>query len=104
MNIKTIEKDNQTIVMLNGRIDSINAKDYEADFLELINNNKINIVLDCSNLNYISSAGLRAFLILQKKVNEMNGYLLIVNIIPSIKEIFDITGFTSIFNISNNSQ
>jgi stage II sporulation protein AA (anti-sigma F factor antagonist) len=63
-----------------------------------------NIVLDCAELNYISSSGLRVFLIAQKKLMGLQGKLHLCAMQPSIKEIFDISGFSTIFKIFATEQ
>ena len=103
MNLNYIEQNNRGIIKISGRIDSLNYTDFEKQIFNIIKENKLDIFLDCSSLTYISSAGLRVFLLLQKKMNENNRGLTIINLIPTIKEIFEITGFTSIFNISKNA-
>lgn len=57
------------------------------------------IELDCSELEYISSSGLRLFLTLQKSVNARGGKLVIKNMNSQIKEIFNMTGFSRIMTI-----
>jgi len=50
-------------------------------------------------LNYISSSGLRVFLVIQKKMVALKGQFKLCNLQPGIKEIFDISGFSSIFSV-----
>jgi len=87
------------IVSINGRIDTTNAGEFEKTVLDLIDGGAKNIILDCSGLNYISSSGLRVFLVIQKKITTLKGIFRLSNLQPGIKEIFDISGFSSIFSI-----
>jgi serine/threonine-protein kinase RsbW len=57
------------------------------------------IELDCMDFTYISSSGLRLLLTLQKSVLARGGKLVIKNMKPEIKEVFDMTGFSKIFTI-----
>lgn len=57
------------------------------------------IEMDCSELEYISSSGLRLFLTLQKSVNARGGKLVILNMQSAIKDIFNMTGFSRIMTI-----
>ena len=56
------------------------------------------VILDCTEMNYISSSGLRVFLSMHKEVTSKNGKLIIKNLQPLVKHVFDMTGFSQIFN------
>lgn len=91
------EKDNNCcIVKLNGRIDSTNAADAEAMITGAIDGFSGELVLDAQNLSYISSAGLRVILRLKKA----NAATKIINANSDVYEIFDMTGFTEMMDIS----
>jgi len=99
MNMFTIstEKDNNCcIVKLNGRIDSTNAADAEAMITGAIDGFSGDLVLDAQDLSYISSAGLRVILRLKKA----NATTKIINASSDVYEIFDMTGFTEMMDIS----
>lgn len=57
------------------------------------------IEFDCTDMEYTSSQGLRMFLMLQKSVNNRKGQLVMKNMKPQVKEVFDITGFSNIIKI-----
>lgn len=83
---------------LHGRLDTASAADFEAGIEPLIVNADKNIVLDCTDLQYISSSGLRLFLSLRKKVAADNGKMVIKNLNSGLRDIFRMTGFTSLFD------
>ena len=83
-------------VKLTGRIDSSNAAIVEADLIKEINGFNGEILLDASNLEYISSAGLRVILRLKKT----NPNTKVINCSVDVYEIFDMTGFTEMMEIS----
>jgi anti-anti-sigma factor len=84
-------------IFLEGRIDSSNAPATEQELLELTGKSGENkLVIDAGNLDYISSAGLRVLLKLQKTRTEK---LCVQNVKPEIYEIFETTGFTEMLNI-----
>ena len=56
------------------------------------------LILDCSALEYVSSAGLRVILKAQKRMNAQ-GSMKLIGVNEAIKEIFDITGFADILTI-----
>ena len=94
--ISTEKDDNSCIVKLNGRIDSTNAADAEAMITGAIDGFSGELVLDAQNLTYISSAGLRVILRLKKG----NAATKIINANSDVYEIFDMTGFTEMMDIS----
>ena len=57
------------------------------------------ITLDFANLAYVSSAGLRAILTLQKQVNRTGGSLTLINVSPAVMEVFEMTGFSGVLHI-----
>ena len=99
MNVQVESSKEYTIVSVEGRIDSTNASEFEKPMMEVIEGGCAKIILDCSGLNYISSAGLRIFLIVMKKMIAVKGQFSLCNLQPGIKEIFDISGFSSIFSV-----
>lgn len=86
-------------VSVSGRIDTTNADQFQKDIAPLMECCKCEIVMDCTELEYTSSQGLRMFLMLQKSVNQHGGTLELRNMRPQVKEVFDITGFSSIIKI-----
>jgi len=95
------EKQLETFLVLGlqGRLDTSQAAEVEKKILEILDKGHDRIILDCQELDYISSSGLRVFLIAQKKMMEKSGVLNICSLQPNIKEIFDISGFSMIFSI-----
>ncbi len=79
-----------------GRIDSTNAAEAEKEIAALTDGFAGELVLDAAELEYVSSAGLRVILRLKKA----NGSTRIVNVSPDVYEIFDMTGFTEMMEIS----
>ncbi len=99
MEIKKEKINNFCVIAIEGRIDTTNFNQFEIEINLLFNSGEKNFVFNCEGLNYISSSGLRVFLIAQKKSISLNGKLHLCNLQPNIKEIFDISGFSSIFKI-----
>ena len=95
-----IDKQNEkTLVTLKGRIDTTNAEQFQQDITPLMADQAIDIDIDCTELSYTSSQGLRTFLLLQKSVNARGGKLVLRHMNPMVKEVFDITGFSNIITI-----
>ena len=96
----TIEKnitDTSAALKIIGRLDTTTAPELEASIDACIANIK-ELVLDCSALEYVSSAGLRVILKAQKLMNAQ-GSMKLTNVNETIMEVFDITGFADILTI-----
>ena len=93
------EQDGKTMVILDGRIDSTNANQFQDDLAPLMEGEQPDIDIDCTKMTYTSSQGLRVFLLLQKSVVSRDGKMVLRNMNPRVKEVFDITGFSNIITI-----
>lgn len=99
MDIKITQQENKTFVVLNGRIDTSNADQFQQDMTPLMEGENPDIEIDCTDMSYTSSQGLRIFLMLQKSVMARGGKMVMRNMNPQVKEVFDITGFSNIITI-----
>ena len=99
MNVQVSTSADYIVFCVDGRVDTTNASELEKAMLEVIEGGGTKIILDCSVLNYISSSGLRVFLVIQKKLTLLKGQFRLCSLQPGIKEIFDISGFSSIFSL-----
>lgn len=99
MNITIQTENNHTHITLEGRLDTVNSEQFETKVAQLMQQDQPHITIDCTAFDYISSSGLRQFLILQKGVMAKQGKLVIKHMKPEIKEVFDMTGLSSIFTI-----
>lgn len=80
-------------------MDALSLKDFENEMDRLNVNLGDIVVVDCKGMNYICSSGLRAFLTFNKNVTAKGGKLVIRNMEPLVKSVFDMSGFSQIFNI-----
>ena len=99
MNVTITNQDNKTLVALDGRLDTSNADQFQQDIAPLMEGDKPDIDIDCTAMSYTSSQGLRLFLMLQKSVMARGGKMVMRNMNPQVKEVFDITGFSNIITI-----
>ena len=99
-----IERQSGDIVILDlsGRLDTTNYQQFEAKTMGLLNEGKNKIVINCSKLDYISSSGLRIMLMALKGVG--GGMFTLCELQENIREIFEISGFSSIFKIFATEQ
>ena len=99
MNVTINEEGAKALVKLEGRLDTTNADQFMKDIMPLMEGSQEEIDIDCSDMEYTSSQGLRMFLMLQKNVTARGAKLVLRNMKPHVKEVFDITGFSHIINI-----
>ena len=99
--MECIEERNESVVIvgLQGRMDSSTARIVEEKMLSLIDRGESRLVVDCAQLDYISSAGLRVFLMAAKRLTQTHGKLVLSAMSDDVKQVFDLTGFSSIFQI-----
>lgn len=91
-------RDGETLkVNLVGRLDTTTSPELESNLMDDLED-VTELVLDFEKLDYVSSAGLRVLLVLQKKMNKQ-GSMVIRNASESIIEVFDITGFIDILTV-----
>lgn len=95
MEIKIENTGDRIVVSLIGRLDTITVGELEQQVLPLLKAGT-DMLFDCNGLEYISSSGLRLILLAHKKLSASEGRLALSNVAPSIKSIFDMTGFTSL--------
>lgn len=98
MEITTEKKDNYNLLNVSGRLDSTTAPEFENTLINFLEQGKENMV-NFKELKYISSSGLRVLLVAAKKLSTANEKLTIIAMQDHIKEVFDISGFTGLFNI-----
>ncbi len=88
-----------SVVKTGPRIDSANAGAFETVLVEVVNDATGRTVLDLSELGYISSAGLRVILLAAKTAKKAGRELVLCHMQPTIREIFDVSGFARILTI-----
>jgi anti-sigma B factor antagonist len=96
-NIK--EENGGLVATVVGRLDTPTAVKAQQEISPLLENADKQIVLDCSQLEYISSSGLRLFLTIRKETAAKGGKVIIEKINDEIKKVFMMTGFFNLFEI-----
>ncbi len=96
----TIETNgNQLIAKFSGRLDTAAAVQTAEDVKPLLETKDSEIILDCTDLAYISSSGLRIFLSIRKEAAPHGSKVIVRNINADIRQVFMMTGFLSLFEI-----
>ena len=94
------QKTNQCVILgIAGRLDTTNYNVLEKKLLDLIDNHNDKILVECSKMDYVSSSGLRILLMALKKITLVKGKFVLCGLQENIREIFEISGFTNIFEI-----
>ena len=93
------EENGLTWIRLEGRIDSITAPDVEKCLNELISSGQRTLALDMQSVHYMSSMGLRVLLAALKQLKKADGELLICKPPAFVQELFDMSGFQTLFRI-----
>ncbi|HSM48326.1 MAG TPA: STAS domain-containing protein [Draconibacterium sp.] len=99
MDIKKDKIGTFSVLKIKGRIDTVHSGDLEKEVNQLFEGGEKHLIFNCDGMNYISSSGLRVFLVAQKKAIAMNGKLFLCNMQPAIQDIFRISGFSNLFRI-----
>ncbi len=93
------------LLEVTGRVDAATASKLKQQIEALFERGRYRIVLDLAKLEYMSSPGLRVLIEARKRAREWKladlegGDIRIANLPPKIKEVFDLTGFTSLFEM-----
>ena len=97
MNIEKLQNGTELTVVLTGRLDTTTAPKLEGELKHSISGVET-LVFDFSNLEYLSSAGLRVLLSAQKVMNRQ-GEMIVEHVNETIAEIFEVTGFVDVLTI-----
>ncbi len=92
------------VIALHGRLDSDSSPELTRQAHELIGKGGRRLLLDLKDLYYISSAGLRAALVLAKEMTAAGGRLAISSPNPQVMEVFDISGFVTVIDVHPSAE
>lgn len=104
MEITQEKKDNINVVKIQGRLDASTAGQLEEALSEFNEEERARVLVDCEGLDYISSAGLRVLLASAKELKKQSGKISLSALNPNVKQVFEISGFTSIFPIYDSTD
>jgi anti-sigma B factor antagonist len=99
MEITQTETNGIAVVALRGRLDTNTSVTLEEELLNLAGEKSRRIVIDLSELDFISSSGLRVLLSAGKKSKTVNGGIVLCALDEHVKQVFDVAGFTMLFNM-----
>lgn len=98
MEISTETRNGALIAKVEGRIDGANARDFESAVQTAARDCEGAVIIDCENLSYISSAGLRAILLIARMLGKRQVKFALCSLSDPIADIFQISGFDQIIS------
>ena len=104
MKIHATQEGNATVVSLKGRLDAVASPEFETSLSEWIAKGENNFLLNFTDLEYISSAGLRSILATSKKLKETQGKIFLTGLHGPVEEVFKISGFLSMFRVFTSAE
>ncbi len=104
MDISARKEKNILVVGLKGRLDAVTAPEFDKKLTEFISQGENSLILNFSGVEYISSAGLRSILASSKMLKSKEGRSVITGLQGSVKDVFKMSGFYSILEISDSEQ
>ena len=99
MDISEDRKAGAVVLALSGKFDATTAKPFEEKIIGVINSGTQRLVVDLSQLEYISSSGLRVFLLAAKRLQSTDGKIVLCSMKDHVRQVFDLAGFSSILAI-----
>jgi anti-anti-sigma factor len=99
MELNTRKEQDVAVIAVTGRVDAVTAPQFEKHLSTLIEAGELLLLIDLSDLEYISSAGLRTLLATAKRLKTIRGELLFAGLRGPVEEVFKISGFHTIFKV-----
>ncbi len=104
MEIKKEKQGDVTIIAIDDHLDTATAPEFESRLLGIIAAGDKYILIDCAGLDYVNSAGLKVFLLAAKRLEPLEGILVLCSLSPSVLMVFEMIGFTSIMKVAPNRE
>lgn len=104
MQITTTDSGDVKILSFQGNLDTNTSPDAESEINALIDAGAQKLLVNFEKLDYISSAGLRILLATAKKLKASGGDLMICCLNETVQEVFDISGFATILNVTKSEE
>ena len=101
MNITISELDGKLVAALEGDLNNAASTQAERGLAPVFERTDCDVVLDCTQLNYISSSGLRLLLNVYKHTRANGHKAILKNLSEDVKEVFDLSGFLQLFIIED---
>jgi anti-anti-sigma factor len=104
MNIQQSTREGVTIVAPAGRIDTTTSGALEDAIRRVVDGGARDVVIDFGSAEYISSAGLRVFLVLAKRMRDLQGRLVLCAMSEPVRQVFHLAGFMPLFRVEPSKE
>ena len=104
MEITQREKSTIIILDINGEIDLYNAPEIKGTIQRLINSQKYNVIINLEKVSYIDSSGIGALISSLSNLKKYQGSMKIINILASVKRVFELTKLISFFEVYSSEE
>ncbi len=99
MKVTSSQSGDTVVASVTGRVDSVNATAFEQELSKAMEGGSSRLVVDCGDLSYISSAGLRILLLAVKKTRAQGGGVALCRVQDHVREVLEVSGFTRIMTV-----
>lgn len=99
MQIQHVDRNGIAIVMPAGRIDTTTSSSVEDLIRKVVDGGARSLLVDLGRVEYISSAGLRVFLVLAKRMRDLQGRLVLCGMTEPVRQVFQLAGFMPLFRV-----
>ncbi|MEM7046362.1 MAG: STAS domain-containing protein [Pseudomonadota bacterium] len=104
MDITVNQSGGITVVSVAGRLDSNTSRALQEALVPLADKDHPAIVVDCTHLSYVSSAGLRVFLMTAKPIHASGGRFALAAVAPQVRKILSMTGLDTVLDLHESVQ
>jgi anti-anti-sigma factor len=99
MQLTTNTSEGVTVLRIEGSLDTQTSSEAQEELDRIVDDGARKLLIDFAELAYISSAGLRVLLVTAKKLNTEQGEMRMCNMNDVVKEVFEVSGFSTIFKV-----
>jgi anti-anti-sigma factor len=96
----TTKLESSATLALSGRLDGLSSSELEQQVLALLDSGVRTLVFDLAALDYVSSAGLRVFIVAAKKMKALGGTVTFRSLTPTVRNIFHVTGLLTALHVA----
>lgn len=99
MKLKINRNEKEVIVKVLGRLDTVASADFATAMDPYMSESDLAFQIDCAEMEYIASSGLRTFLSLYKAITASGGEMSLTNVPPAIMQVLKMTGFSNFIKV-----
>lgn len=99
--IKEEIKGGVVILRMSGHLDAVSAPVSECKIFDFIHQGHVKFIADLSGIEYTSSAGVRMFVSVTKKLHSMEGHIILTSVSPAILDVFKMSGCFQVLEMAN---